>query len=111
MAVLILWTYYPVLRVQWTEQRKKARLEAELEALKDRNTELRAEVDRLHTPAGVEEIARSTLGYVRAGEKAYVVTEATSTASAPATTSVPQTGPGPVPAWMRALDLLFGVGD
>ena len=98
------WTIYPVLRIQYIEQRNVATLEAELTGLKDRNAELRTQVDELKTPEGVEEIARETLGLVKPGEHAYVVTGA----SADATNAV-EAGEGSEPFWQQALDIVFGL--
>jgi hypothetical protein len=64
---------YPVLKPLYTTQREVTQLKAEYDSLQTRNVRMREEVDRLKTPAGVEQVARDTLGYVRPGEKAYVV--------------------------------------
>lgn len=98
------WTIYPVLRIQYIEQRNVATLEAELSGLKDRNAVLRTQVDELKTPEGVEEIARETLGLVKPGEQAYVVTGASAE-----TTETPAAGEGSEPFWQQALDLVFGL--
>jgi len=108
MTAILAWTLYPALRVHYQETREKTRLETELEVLKERNEILSAQVDRLKTPEGVEEIARESLGMVKEGENLYVVLEeGESTATAP---------PRPVsdeqerdPAWIEVLDLVFGV--
>jgi cell division protein FtsB len=65
---------YPVLRVQYQQEREARTLAAELESLKDRNADLREQVDALKTPEGVERIARESLGLVKPGEQAYIVT-------------------------------------
>lgn len=105
------WTLYPVLRLQYQQQREVASLEAELAGLKERNTQLAEQVDRLKTPEGVEEAARQSLGLVKDGEQAYVVTGKDD----------PDLAPGAVdertrsaeeaqrPLWMKVLDALFGV--
>src|SRR5574340_972803 len=72
--VLAAWTIYPVLRLQYQHQREVQTLQAELSGLKTRNADLRQEVDELKTPGGVEQLARETLGLVKPGEQAYVVT-------------------------------------
>lgn len=106
-AVLLAgWSVYPVFRMQYQHEREVHSLEAELEGLKSRNDVLREQVDELKTPEGVEAVARETLGLVKPGEQAYVVTggvigETTSTVS-----------PEPhveAPFWQRALDALFGL--
>jgi len=98
--------------MQYREERTKQRLEAELSSLKERNSKLRAEVDRLKTPEGVEEVARENLGLVKEGENLYVVldgeeTDATTTAApdtAPTTADIAVQSPG----WQRVLDMIFG---
>lgn len=83
------------------------RLEAELEGLKQRNERLRAQVERLKTPEGVEEIARQDLGMVKEGENVYVVMEAEEPSATPAIEAAadPREGEGVV---YRILDALFG---
>lgn len=104
-VVFALWTVYPVLRIRYVEQRKVEALEAELEALKERNQMLRAEVEQLKTPEGVEALARESLGLVRPGEQAYVVTGGTlgETSAAPLAARRPGE-----PLWTRVLDFIFG---
>lgn len=107
------WTYYPVVRVQYRETREQARLTAELEALQARNDRLRDQVERLKTPEGVEDYARSQLGLVKKGEhRIVVVTEgnaaATEDKSAPRIDS-DETTVGPIGPWTAFLDLVFGV--
>jgi cell division protein FtsB len=104
------WAYYPVARVQYHEERQKTLLEAELAGLQERNADLRARVDRLKTPEGVEEIARESLGMVKEGEHLYVVVDDES--EEPTVVVEPNTATIPQPeasVWQRALDLLFGV--
>jgi cell division protein FtsB len=54
-------------------QRQVATARAELEALETHNAELQADVAALETDGEIERLAREKLGYVRPGEKAYVV--------------------------------------
>jgi len=109
--IAAVWTLYPVLRLQYQQQREVASLEAELEGLKERNTELAEQIDRLQTPEGVEEIARQDLGLVKDGEQAYVVTgnsdpdaESEAVDAATRSTQDEQTS-----LWMKVLDAIFGV--
>lgn len=99
------WYVYPVFKLQYEHQREVQTLEAELAGLKERNGELREQVDELKTPEGVEELARETLGLVKPGEQAYVVTgdtgaESTATVDAQASDK---------PLWQGVLDTLFGL--
>jgi cell division protein FtsB len=54
-------------------QREVATARAELKALESENAELGADVAALQSDAEIERLAREKLGYVRPGEKAYVV--------------------------------------
>lgn len=108
MAAIIVaaWSIYPVFRLQYEHQREVRTLEAELESLKERNGELREEVDTLKTPEGVEQIARETLGLVKPGEEAYVVTGGT--IGETSATVEPEDGED-TPVWQGVLDTLFGL--
>lgn len=108
--VVSAWSFYPVARLQYAEEREQARLEAELEGLKDRNAELREQVDRLKTPEGVEEVARESLGMVKEGENLVVVVDGTESQAAPVTEPDTSAIPEPEPStWQRVLDSLFGI--
>ncbi len=103
--VVAAWMVYPVLRLQYQQQREVQSLEAELESVRSRNETLRSQVDELKTPEGIERLARDGLGLVKPGEQAYVVTggsigEAT-------TTVLPQQTEEP-PLLLQALDAIFG---
>ncbi|MDI6712614.1 MAG: septum formation initiator family protein [Anaerosomatales bacterium] len=108
---LATWVLYPVMRIEYQQQRHKQTLEERLEALKERNEALRKQAQRLQTPEGVEEVARESLGLTRPGEQVYIVTDEEPTA-APApdvseqTRSVQVEEASPVTA---ILDLVFGV--
>ena len=106
--VLAAWTVYPVFRLQYEHQRQVDSLESELEGLKSRNDDLRVEVDQLKTPEGVEEVARDTLGLVKPGEQAYVVTGGVASEAVESTITSPA-GTAETPLWQRALDALFGL--
>lgn len=114
MLAVFAWGYYPVARVQYRETRERARLAAELDSLRDRNDRLRAEVDKLRTPEGVEDYARSQLGLVKKGEKVAVVVdgdEERRNAEALATPQIDsaETTQSPAGPWTAFLDLVFGV--
>jgi len=116
VAVLVVfaWTYYPVARVQYRETREKARLSAELTSLKARNDRLRKQVERLKTPEGVEDYARSQLGLVKKGEHVVVVVDGDEAAEASAALAAPRidsarTADQPAGPWTAFLDLVFGV--
>lgn len=54
-------------------QRQVNAARAQLQALEEENALLQADVDALHTDSEVEKLAREKFGYVRPGERAYVV--------------------------------------
>lgn len=109
LVVFAAWSFYPVARVQYGEQRQKARLEAELASLKERNGNLRAEVDRLKTPEGVEEVARESLGLVKEGENVYVVIDGDEAESTPTLTpDTASAAPQDESVWLAVLDAIFG---
>lgn len=54
-------------------QRQVASARAELASLEGENAELQADVSALQTDEEIERLAREKLGYVRPGEKAYIV--------------------------------------
>jgi cell division protein FtsB len=104
------WSFYPVARVQYREERQKAKLEAEYTALKERNARLSKAVARLRTPEGVEDVARENLGLVKQGEHAVVVVDPnadTTTAAGPVIDSEPEVS-APRGPWTAALDAFFG---
>lgn len=114
MLAVFAWTYYPVARVQYRETRERARLSAELASLQARNDRLREHVDRLRTPEGVEDYARSQLGMVKKGEKVAVVVDGDEVQEASDALAVPtidSAEPTATPAgpWTAFLDLVFGV--
>lgn len=101
------WMFYPTLKLQYAQSRENGMLQAELQGLKQRNQNLRKQVDRLKTPEGVEDAARESLGLVRPGENQYVVTGAEETRKAdpaPIATTKAQHEAWYVPV----LDALFG---
>ena len=103
--VLAGWTIYPVLRLQYQHERELQTLQAELDGLKTRNEDLREQVEGLKTPEGVEQLARESLGMVKPGEQAYVVTGGL--LGETSSTVLPGDGQDP-PLWQQALDTVFG---
>ncbi len=59
-------------RFYWQKKRELKELRAELEQLKQSNTMLAAEVERLKTdPRAIEQVARRELGLIQPGEIEY----------------------------------------
>jgi len=107
-VVLLGWTFYMPLKIQYQESREQARLEAELESLRERNDTLSAQVERLRTPEGVEEVARETLGMVKEGEHAYVVLDGAAEATASTLAQQAEDDGLQDSVWDDLLDLVFG---
>lgn len=107
LAIVALgWVLYAPMKIQYQESREQQRLQAELDSLKARNETLSAQVGRLRTPEGVEEVARQTLGMVKQGEHAYVVLDPSAEES---TTRSSTDAPEAQDVWQDLLDLIFGV--
>ncbi len=108
-----LWSFYPVLRVQYREEREHARLHAEYASIQARNTRLQKQVARLQTTEGIEDEARGD-GLVLPGEHPVVVTDS----SKPATQTIAEKAfrvepeesvKAPRGPWTPVLDFIFGV--
>lgn len=107
-VALAAWTLFPTVRMGVTERAQRAALQRELDGLQRRNDTLRRQVDRLKTPEGVEQVARTSLGMVRPGERAYIV--AGTTASREASPASKDASPGARTSWLGALARLIGLG-
>jgi cell division protein FtsL len=108
LAVAVVWSLYPALRLQYVESRRVAGLQAEYASLRARNDALRAQVADLKTPEGVERAARENLGLARDGENVYVVIP--SDGASGSTDSTRRTQAASAPGLVEALlDAVFGV--
>ena len=105
----IAWSFYSPLKLHYVEAREQHRLEVQLAELKERNQTLRAEVERLKTPEGVEELARTSLGLVKDGENLYVVVDGVEESATPEPVGDDGMSGEETPLWQAALDLVFGV--
>ena len=115
-VVFTAWSFYPVARVHYIEEREHARLQAELSSLKARNARLSKQVARLRTPEGVEDKARETLGLVRQGEHPVVVFDSSADPAASTGSTIPKVDTeepalAPKGPWTPVLDLVFGVHE
>ncbi len=113
LVVILGWTLYPVVRLSYRESRERAKLEQQLADIKKRNEELKQEVAKLKTPAGVEDAARDRLGFVKKGEHMYIVMPSGgATASHSPTAGSVRTADvsGEEGFVQQVLDGIFGVG-
>lgn len=99
--------------VQYRQTRERQQLAAELKTLQARNDRLRDQVERLKTPEGVEDYARSQLGLVKKGEHAVRVVDGDEAAEMSKTVAAPdidsdETTVAPTGPWTAFLDLVFG---
>ena len=114
MAAVLLFLY-PTAQQVYLESREKDRLQAEYDALVERNTALQERIDYLSTDEGIEDTARQELGWVQEGEIAVVVeglsedsedeTSSISTQIASGSIATPETWYSPI------LDVVFGYTD
>lgn len=102
---------YPSAKQYYVTMRECDRLQAEYEAIENRNANIQSEVDALATDAGVEDRAREEFGWVKTGEHAVNVRgldvgEDESTFRA---NIVPGSVKAPETWYSKWLDPLFGV--
>ncbi|MFA5843957.1 MAG: septum formation initiator family protein [Coriobacteriia bacterium] len=107
-VALAVWALFPTVRMGVSERAQRAALQSELDGLQRRNDTLRRQVDRLKTPEGVEQVARTSLGMVRPGERAYIV--AGTTASREASPASKDASSSARASWLGALARLVGLG-
>lgn len=85
VLALAAWGYYPVAKQQYITARERDLLAARLAAVEERNRVIQDEIERLQTPEGIEDYARSQLGWTKPGENAVIVegVEGTATVGIP----------------------------
>lgn len=104
------WGYYPVAKQQYITARERDLLAAQLAAVEERNRAMEEEIARLQTPEGIEDYARSQLGWTKPGENAVIVegVERTESVGVP-----PRVDPDSIEItstpFTRLLDGIFGV--
>ncbi len=64
---------YPAAQQYYIEMRNHDRLELEYEAVVDRNEAIQQDVDHLSTDEGIQDAARTDLGWVQEGENAVII--------------------------------------
>ena len=113
---LTVWSFYPVARVHYREERNFAQLQAEYNSINARNARLAKQVATLQTASGIEDEAREKLGYVGPGEHSVIVVDKSRPATQTAASVLPEVDTEkPVAAprgpWTPVLDFVFGVQE
>lgn len=104
---------YPSCQSYYIETRQMQQLQAEYTALTDYNNEMQSEINYLNTDEGLEDYARSELGWVRDDEHVATVegVESSADGTAPANNThspLNETIPAPDTWYSGVLDVLFG---
>lgn len=73
VVVFSLLLIYPSAREYYISCRQRDQLQAELEAVQQRNDQMQQQVDALNTNEGIEDQARSELNWTRPGEVSVTV--------------------------------------
>ena len=109
----IIYMLYPVARDYYHVWRENGRLEAEYQALLDRNAKIREQVDALKTPEGIEDWVREQFGWVFEGDKAFIITglDIDGNSKGLPTSVEPGSIEVEVIWWMQILDFIFGVEE
>lgn len=104
---------YPAAKDSYVAMRAQAQLQAEYDALLERNQTIQANVDRLSTDEGIEDRAREEFGWVKSGENAvnvYGLSEEEGDSSSSLSADVTAGSvPAPQTWYSSVLDPLFGV--
>lgn len=111
LVVVLGWSLYPALRLQYQASRSLTTLEQQRDTIATSNAALRKQVADLSTPAGVEKAAREDLGYTKKGDHAYIVMPSgTSTAVGGTGSTTASIAGTPEPSLLQVvLDAVFGV--
>lgn len=109
LVVVMGWSLYPALKLEYQASRRAATKEQQYQALRARQATLTAEVAALQTPAGVEKAAREKLGFTKKGEHAYVIIPDGSTAASATSASI--AGVAATSIVQDLLDAVFGVSS
>lgn len=117
VAVFTVFMLYPSFQNYYIETRQLQQLQAEYAALTDYNSQMQSQIDYLNTDAGLEDYARSELGWVRENEHVVTVEGVQSSASTTSQSNTKNVGvlsekvPTPDTWYSGALDVLFGYGS
>jgi hypothetical protein len=109
--VLLAWSLYPAIRLEYVASRQKAGLESKRDSLAEGNAKLIEQVADLKTPEGVERAARESLGYAKSGENVYVVVPPTSGETGAEDLTVGRADAAGRSVVQVLLDAIFGVEE
>ncbi len=105
---------FPCFQNLYNETRSLQQLQAEYSALESYNAKMQTQVDYLNTDEGLEDYARSELGWVRSDERVVNVEGVTSTSNGRSTERLYAITSGSVKApdtwYSGVLDVIFGYG-
>lgn len=106
---------YPSCQNYYNETRQLQQLQAEYDALQSYNTQMQNQVDYLNTDEGIEDYARSELGWIRPGEHVVTVEGVTSSSDNTRSNSrvyaIPAGSVAAPDTWYSGiLDVIFGYG-
>jgi cell division protein FtsL len=110
LVVVLGWSLYPAMKLQYQTARRASTLQQQYDSLRARQAQLKTEVAALQTPQGVEKAAREKLGYTKKGENVYVVIPDGANAAS-GTTGASVAGSAPTSIVQDVLDLIFGVSS
>ena len=106
---------FPGCQNYYNETRQLQQLQAEYDALESYNAKMQTQVDYLNTDEGLEDYARSELGWVRSDEKVVNVEGVTSTGNGRNTERLYAITSGSIKApdtwYSGVLDVIFGYGS
>lgn len=117
VAVFTVFMLYPSFQNYYIETRQLQQLQAEYAALTDYNSQMQSQIDYLNTDAGLEDYARSELGWVRENEHVVTVEGVQSSTNTTSQSNTKNVGvlsekvPTPDTWYSGALDVLFGYGS
>lgn len=113
---LTVFMLYPSCQNFYNETRQLQQLQAEYQALSDYNTQMQSQIDYLNTDEGLEEYARSELGWIRQDERMATVEGVESSVDGSTQTNTTYSPlnediPAPATWYSGVLDVLFGYGN
>lgn len=118
MAVLAFTVFmlYPPCQSYYNETRQLQQLQAEYDALTAYNTQMQAQIDYLNTDEGLEDYARSELGWIREDEQVVTVEGVQSSVDGSTQTNdtsspLNEEIPAPDTWYSGVLDVFFGYGS